>query len=79
MVKSGDLKLEYCTYVTDVCPNGTVNTRDISHKPCTSIALRNFGHINDGPNISLWNWTDHLSSLTVHWHGKTYVQPNCHL
>ena len=57
MVKSGDLKLEYCTHVTDVCPNGAVNAWDISLKQCTSIALLNFGHVDDGPNISLWNRT----------------------
>ena len=70
MVKFGDLKLKYRTYVTDVCLNGAVNAWDISLKPCTSNELRNFGNINDGPNISLWNWTDHLRSPTVHWHGR---------
>ena len=79
MVKSCDLKLEYCTYVTDVRLNGSANAWDISLKPCTSTELRKFGHIHDGPNISLWNWTNHLSSPTVHWHGKTYVQPYRHL
>ena len=66
MVKSCDLKLEYCTYVTDVRPNGAVNAWDISLKPCTGIELFNFGHFNDGSNISFWNWPDHLSSPTVH-------------
>ena len=79
MVKSCDLNLEYCAYVTDVRSNGAVNAWDISLKQCTSIALLNFGHINDGSNISFWHWTYHLSSPTVHWHGKTYVQPHRHL
>ena len=68
MVKSCDLYLGYCAQLT-----GAVNAWDISLKPCTSTKLRNFGHINDGPNISLWNWTDHLSSTTIHWHRKAYV------
>ena len=79
MLKSGDHKFEYCTYVTDACPNGAVNAWDISLKQCTSMALLNFGHIVDGPNISLWNWTYYLSSTTLHWHRKAYFQPHRHL